>query len=169
MQCLSFRKYVSLWQNIYFQSEKHLLYSVILFVLHRAELTQAEFTKADLTQGPTRLQAKLTRYHATSSHAYMTSFVNFCDVKSTDNRYVCYNVNYEKKIPFCCEMTSFHLIKAYRITCIWENSVPLKKNYSLEKINLSRRKQNYICYLFDKLRYFPVKHVIYTYNCPKTF
>ena len=33
---------------------------------------------------------------------------------------------------------------------------------SQEEINLSRQKQNYRFYMFDKSWYFPAKHVIYT-------
>ena len=39
----------------------------------------------------------------------------------------------------------------------------LKGFISLEEINLSRQKQNYGFYLFDKSWYFPTKHVIYIY------
>ena len=39
----------------------------------------------------------------------------------------------------------------------------LKGFISLEEINLSRQKQNYRFYLFDKSWYFPIKHVIYVY------
>ena len=35
---------------------------------------------------------------------------------------------------------------------------------SLEEINLSRQKQNYGFYLFDKSWYLPAKHVIYCIN-----
>ena len=35
---------------------------------------------------------------------------------------------------------------------------------SLEEINLSRQKQNYGFYLFDKSWYFPAKHVIYYFE-----
>ena len=37
----------------------------------------------------------------------------------------------------------------------------LKGFISLEEINLSRQKQNYRFYLFDKSWYFTAKHVIY--------
>ena len=40
----------------------------------------------------------------------------------------------------------------------------LKGFISLEEINLSRQKQNYRFYLFDKSWYFPVKHVVYPIN-----
>ena len=42
----------------------------------------------------------------------------------------------------------------------------IKGFISLEEINLSRQKQNYRFYLFDKSWYFPFKHVIYVIiNC----
>ena len=41
--------------------------------------------------------------YAASSHMYMTSFINICDVKSADNHYVCKIVNAKKKITFCFE------------------------------------------------------------------
>ena len=40
----------------------------------------------------------------------------------------------------------------------------LKRSISLEEINLSRQKQNYRFYLFDKSWYFPAKHVIYYFK-----
>ena len=42
-----------------------------------------------------------------------------------------------------------------------KKEVPLKGFISLEEINLSRQKQNYGFYLFDKSWYLPAKHVIY--------
>ena len=52
----------------------------------------------------------------------------------------------------------FHLIDAVR-----KKEFRLKGFISLEKINLSRQKQNYGFYLFDKSWYLPAKHVIYTF------
>ena len=40
----------------------------------------------------------------------------------------------------------------------------LKGFISLEEINLSRQKQNYRFYLFDKSWYFPAKRVIYNFK-----
>ena len=44
----------------------------------------------------------------------------------------------------------------------------VKRFISLEEINLSRQKQNYRFYLFDKSWNFSVKHVIYTFNIKPT-
>ena len=50
--------------------------------------------------------------------------------------------------------------------CLWsvvvrKKEFRLKEFISLEEINISRQKQNYIFYLFDKSWYFSVKDVIY--------
>ena len=46
------------------------------------------------------------------------------------------------------------------VTCGQEKGVPAKGFISLEEINLSRQKQNYGFYFFDKSWYLPAKHVI---------
>ena len=50
------------------------------------------------------------------------------------------------------------------VTCGQEKEFRLKRFISLEEINLSRQKQNYRFYLFDKSWYFPAKHVIYYFK-----
>ena len=73
----------------------------------------------------------------------MTSFVNVCDVKSAEKHYACLKIlNNKTKMnnPW--------------VTCV------RKKEFQLEEINLSRQKQNYRFYLFDKSWYLPTKHVI---------
>ena len=47
------------------------------------------------------------------------------------------------------------------VTCGQEKGVPDKGIYFPIEINLSRQKQNYRFYLFDKSWYLPAKHVIY--------
>ena len=46
------------------------------------------------------------------------------------------------------------------VTCSEGKGVPLKGFISLEELNLSRQKQNYLLYLFDKSWYFSAKHTI---------
>ena len=91
----------------------------------------------------------------------MTSFVNVCDVKSAEKRYACLRiVNIKTKMNMTC-------VSSHR--CFWSSVVRkkefrLKGFFFLEEINLSRQKQNYRFYLFDKSWYFPAKHVIYSIN-----
>ena len=50
------------------------------------------------------------------------------------------------------------------VTCGQEKEFRLKGFISLEEINLSRQKQNYRFYLFDKSWCFPIKRVIYAFT-----
>ena len=53
------------------------------------------------------------------------------------------------------------------VTCGQEKGVPAKGIYfHIEEINLSRQKQKYRFYLFDKSWYFSAKHVIYRLHYP---
>ena len=73
----------------------------------------------------------------------MTSFVNESDVKSAEKRYACLKVvNNKKKMNMTC-------VSSHR--CLWSLVVRNKEFrqkglISLEKINLSRQKQNYRFY-----------------------
>ena len=93
-----------------------------------------------------------------SSHVQMTSFVNVCDVKSAKKLYACLRIvnNKTKKNMTCA---SSHLCLGSPV--VRKKEFLLKRFISLEEINLSRQKQNYRFYLFDKSWYFPAKHVIY--------
>ena len=57
-----------------------------------------------------------------------------------------------------------HISSMPWVTCGQEKEFRLKRFISLEEINLSRQKQNYRFYLFDKSWYFPAKHVIYYFK-----
>ena len=90
----------------------------------------------------------------------MTSFVNVCDVKCAEKCYACLKiVNNKTKKNMTC-------ILSHRCLASWVTLVVRKKEFrlkgfiSLEEINLSRQKQNYRFYLFDKSWYFPAEHVI---------
>ena len=88
----------------------------------------------------------------------MTSFVNVRDVKSAEKLYACLKiVNNKTKLNITC--VSSH--RCLGSPVVRRNEFRLKGFISLEEINLSRQKQNYRFYLFNKLWYFPVKHVIY--------
>ena len=88
----------------------------------------------------------------------MTSFVNFCDVKSAEKRYACLKiVNNKRKINMTC--VSSHRFLGSPV--VRKKEFRLKGFISLEEINLSRQKQNYRFYLFDKPWCFLAKHVIY--------
>ena len=88
----------------------------------------------------------------------MTSFVNVCDVKSAEKHYACFKiVNNKKKMNMTC--VSSH--RCLGSLVVRKKESRLKGFISLEEINLSRQKQNYRFYLFDKSWYFPAKHVIY--------
>ena len=82
----------------------------------------------------------------------MTSFVNVCDVKSACLKIV----NDNTKLIMTC-VSSHRCLAVVRKNEFW-----LKGFISLEEITLSRQKQNYRFYLFDKSWHFPVKHVIYS-------
>ena len=85
----------------------------------------------------------------------MTSCVNVCDVKSAEKRYDCLNfVNNKTK------MTCVSSHRCLGSPVVRKKEFRLKGFISLEEINLSRQKQNYRFYLFDKSWYFPAKHVI---------
>ena len=87
----------------------------------------------------------------------MTSFVNVCDVKSAEKRYACLKiVNNKTKLNMTC--VSSH--RCLMSPVVRKKEFRLKGFISLEEINLSRQKQNYRFYLFDKSWYFPYKHVI---------
>ena len=89
----------------------------------------------------------------------MTSFVNVCDVKSSEKRYACLKiVNNKTKMNKTC--VSSH--RCLGSPVFMKKEFRLKGFISLEEINLSRQKQDYGFYLFDKSLYLPVKHVIYT-------
>ena len=89
----------------------------------------------------------------------MTSFVNVCDVKSAEKRYACLNIVNKTKLNMTCALSH----RCLGSPVVRKNEFRLKGFISLEKINLSRQKQNYRFYLFDKSWYFPVKHVIFKY------
>ena len=102
----------------------------------------------------------------------MTSFVNVCDVKSTEKRYACLKivnnsdpkywvrVNNKTKMNMTC--VSSH--RCLGSLVVRKNEFRLKGFITLEEINLSRQKENYLFYLFDKSWYFPAKHVILSFN-----
>ena len=83
----------------------------------------------------------------------MTSFVNGCDVKSAEKLIV-----NKAKMNMTC--VTFHRWRGSLV--VRKKEFQLKGFISLEEINLSRQKQNYRFYLFDKLWYFSAKiyHVI---------
>ena len=87
----------------------------------------------------------------------MTSFVKVCDVKSAEKCYACLKiVNNKLKMNMTC--VSSH--RCFGSLMVRKKEFQLKGFISLEEINLSRQKQNYRFYLFDKSWYFPAKHVI---------
>ena len=91
----------------------------------------------------------------------MTSFVNVCDVKSAEKLYACLKiVNNKTKMNMTC--VSSH--RCLGSPVVRKKEFRLKRFISLEEINLSRQKQNYRFYLFDKSWYFPAKHVIYYFK-----
>ena len=91
----------------------------------------------------------------------MTSFDNVCGVKSAEKCYDCLNfVNNKKKMDMTC--VSSH--RCLGSPVVRKKEFRLQGLISLEEINLSRQKQNYRFYLFDKSWYFPAKHVIYSYS-----
>ena len=88
----------------------------------------------------------------------MTSFVNAFDVKSAENCYACLKiVNNKTKLNMTC--VSSH--RCLESPVVRKKEFRLKGFISLEEIILSRHKQNYRFYLFDKSWYFPTKHEIY--------
>ena len=82
----------------------------------------------------------------------MTSFVNVCDVKSAEKRYACLKI---------VNMTCVSSHRCLGSPVVRKKEFRLKGFTSREEINLSRQKQNYRFYLFDKSWHFPAKHVIY--------
>ena len=54
---------------------------------------------------------------------------------------------------------SFH--RCLGLSVVRKKEFRLKGFISLEEINLSRQKENYRFYLFDKSWYFPAKHVLF--------
>ena len=87
----------------------------------------------------------------------MTPFANVCDVKSAENRYACLKIVKNKtKMNMTCVSTH----RCLGSLVVRKKEFQLKGFISLEEINLSRQKQNYRFYLFDKSCYFPAKHVI---------
>ena len=91
----------------------------------------------------------------------MTSFINVCDVRSTEKRYACFKIAINKT-KMNMRYVSTH--RCLGSPVVRKKEFRLKGFISLEEINLSRQKQNYQFYLFDKSWYFPAKHVIYLYN-----
>ena len=88
----------------------------------------------------------------------MTSFVNVCDVKSAEKRYACLkNLNNKTKMNNPCVLSH----RCLGSPVFRKKEFQLEGFISLEEINLSRQKQNYGFYLFDKSWYLPAKHVIY--------
>ena len=89
----------------------------------------------------------------------MTSFVNVCDDKSTEKRYACLKiVNTKTKMNKTCVLSSHRCLGS---PVVRKKEFRLKGFISREEINLSRQKQNYGFYLFDKSWYLPAKHVIF--------
>ena len=87
----------------------------------------------------------------------MTSFVNVCNPKSAEKRYFCLKiVNDKTKMNKTC--VSSH--RCLGSPVVRKKEFRLKGFISLEEINLSRQKQNYRFYLFDKSWYLPAKHEI---------
>ena len=87
----------------------------------------------------------------------MTSFINVSDVKRAEKRYACLKiVNNKTKMNTKC--VSYH--RCLGSPVVRKREFRLKGFISLEEINLSRQKQNYRFYLFDKSWYFPAKYVI---------
>ena len=78
----------------------------------------------------------------------MTSFVNVRDVKNAEKRYikVCLIVTYKTKTYM--KWVSSH--RGIGSLVMRKKEFGLKRFISLEEINISRQKQNYRFYLFDK-------------------
>ena len=77
----------------------------------------------------------------------MTSCVNVCDVKSAEKLYACLKiVNNKSKMNMNC-VSSHRCLGSPEVR---KKEFRLKGFISLEEINLSRQKQNYRIYLFDK-------------------
>ena len=86
----------------------------------------------------------------------MTSFVNVCGVKSTEKCNACLKiVNAKTKMNKTCVSPR----RCLGSPVVRKKEFRLKGFISLEEINLSRQKQNYGFYLFDKSWYLPAKHV----------
>ena len=79
----------------------------------------------------------------------MTSFVNVCDVKSAEKRYP-----YIKMVNKKMNMTCVSSHQCLGSLVVRKKEFRLKGFISLEEIYLSRQKQNYRFYLFDKPWYF---------------
>ena len=91
----------------------------------------------------------------------MTPFVNVCDIKSAEKRYDCLNfVKNKTKMNMTCVSSD----RCLGSPVVRKKEFRLKGFISLEETNLSRQKQNYRFYLFDKSWYFPAKHVIYMHT-----
>ena len=85
--------------------------------------------------------------YATSLHVQMTSFVNVCDVKTAEKRYACLKiVNIKTKI----NKTYVSSHRCLGSPVVRKKEFRLNGFISLVEINLSRQKQNYGFYLFDK-------------------
>ena len=86
----------------------------------------------------------------------MTSFVNVCGVKSTEKCNACLKiVNAKTKMNKTCVSPR----RCLGSPVVRKKEFRLKGFISLEEMNLSRQKQNYGFYLFDKSWYLPAKHV----------
>ena len=89
------------------------------------------------------------------------AFANVCDVKSAEKRYACLKiVNYKTKMNMTC-VSSHRCLGSLMVR---EKEFQLKGLISREDINLSRQKQNYRFYLFDKSWYFSARYVIAMFN-----
>ena len=87
----------------------------------------------------------------------MTSFVNVCGINCAEKCDACLKtVNNKTKMNMTC--ISSH--QSLGSLVVRKKEFWLKGFISLEEINLSRQKQDYRYYLFDKSWYFPAKHVI---------
>ena len=83
-----------------------------------------------------------------SSHAYITAFVNVCDVKSANIHYVCQIVNHKKENSnFALNMTNISSGQ-----CL--GSPVFRKRFKI--FIFSRKKLNYMFDFFDKLWIFSV-------------
>ena len=88
----------------------------------------------------------------------MTSFVNVCDARSAEKRYACLKIIVNNKTKMNMTCVSSH--RCFGSPVVRKKEFRLRDLFPIEEINLSRQKQNYRFYLFDKSWYFPAKHVI---------
>ena len=88
----------------------------------------------------------------------MTSYVNVCDVKSAEKRHACLKMVTNKTKILNKTCVSSH--RCLGSPVVRKKEFRLKGFISLEEIKLSRQKQIYQFYLFNKSWYLPAKHVI---------